>query len=183
MNHNHKTLNDRTLLGLRKRIPSPKPKEERIIETVNRIVSRIQYDRRNYKWENTLTRLAWECLKSSETQWPSYVRSIKSMNQTLWDVLLLSLFRLILTIRIMTTDLCSSDSEYSRTSLGHYIENQTPLDFLWCLLLWCIEDKKEDTLVSHRVHLYLHCIEWSFYYHRVYLEQMFHFIIPVIYCL
>ena len=49
MNHNHKTLNDRTLLGLKKRIPTLKPKEERILETVNRIVSRIQYDKRNYK--------------------------------------------------------------------------------------------------------------------------------------
>ena len=49
MNNNQKTLNDRTLLGLRKRIPSPKPKKERILETVNRIVSRIQNDQRNYK--------------------------------------------------------------------------------------------------------------------------------------
>ena len=111
MKNNQKTPNDRTLLGLRKRIPSPKPKEERILETVNRIVSRIQNDKRNYKWENTLTKLAWECLKSWETQWPSFVRNIKSMNQTLWDVPLLSLFRHILTPRIMTTDLCSSDLE------------------------------------------------------------------------
>jgi hypothetical protein len=49
MKNDNKTLNDRTLLGLRKRIPSPKPKKERILETVNRIVSRIQNDRRNYK--------------------------------------------------------------------------------------------------------------------------------------
>jgi hypothetical protein len=49
MKNNHKTLNDRTLLGLKKRIPTIKTKEERILETVNRIVSRIQYDRRNYK--------------------------------------------------------------------------------------------------------------------------------------
>ena len=49
MKNNHKTPNDRTLLGLRKRIPSPKPKKERILETVNRIVSRIQNDQRNYK--------------------------------------------------------------------------------------------------------------------------------------
>ena len=49
MNNNQKTLNDRTLLGLRKRIPSSKPKKERILETVNRIVSRIQNDQRNYK--------------------------------------------------------------------------------------------------------------------------------------
>ena len=133
MNHNHKKLNDRTLLGLKKRIPTIKSKEERILETVNRIVSRIRHDQRNYKWRNTHTRLAWECLKSCETQWPSFVRSNKSMNLILWDVLLLSLFRRTLT-RVTKTDLCSSDSIYSRTSLGHYIFNKTPLVFLWCLI-------------------------------------------------
>ena len=134
MKNNHKTLNDRTLLGLKKRTPSPKPKKERILETVNRIISRIQNDQRNYKWRNTLTRLAWECLKSWETQWPSFVRSIKSMNQTLWDVLLLSSFRRTLTTRVMKTGLCLSDTEHSQTYLGHYIYNKTPLVFLWCLI-------------------------------------------------
>ena len=38
--------NDKTLLGLKKRTPSNKPKEERILETVNRLVSRIQNDER-----------------------------------------------------------------------------------------------------------------------------------------
>ena len=114
MKNDNKTLNDRTLLGLNKRTPSPKPKKERILETVNRIISRIQNDQRNYKWRNTLTRLAWECLKSWETQWPSYVKSIKLMNQTLWDVLLLSLFRRTLTPLILITDLCSS-----KVTLGH----------------------------------------------------------------
>ena len=163
MNHNHKTLNDRTRLGLKIRIPTIKSKEERILETVNRIISRIQYDKRKYKWKNTHTRLAWECLKFFETPWPSFVRSIKSMNQTLWDVLLLSLFRRTLTTKVMKTELCSSDTEYSRPSLGHYIENQTPLGFLWCLILCFIKGTNKDTLVSHRVHLYLHCIGWSFY--------------------
>ena len=114
MKNDQKILNDRTLLGLNKRTPSPKPKKERILETVNRIISRIQNDQRNYKWKNTLTRLAWECLKSWETQWPSYVKSIKLMNQTLWDVLLLSLFRRTLTPLILITDLCSS-----KVTLGH----------------------------------------------------------------
>ena len=49
MKNEHKTLNDRTLLGLKKRIPNIKSKEERILETVNRIVFRIQNDKRNYK--------------------------------------------------------------------------------------------------------------------------------------
>ena len=34
--------NDKTLLGLKKRTPSNKPKEERIVETVNRMITRIQ---------------------------------------------------------------------------------------------------------------------------------------------
>jgi hypothetical protein len=49
MKNEHKTLNDRTLLGLKKRIPTIKPKEKIILETVYRIVSRIQNDKRNYK--------------------------------------------------------------------------------------------------------------------------------------
>ena len=49
MKNEHKTLNDRTLLGLKKRIPTIQSKEERILETVNRIVFRIQYDKMNYK--------------------------------------------------------------------------------------------------------------------------------------
>ena len=168
MKNEHKTLNDRTLLGLKKRIPTLKPKEERILETVNRIVSRIQNDKRNYKWRNTHTRLAWECLKYWKTPWPSFVRSIKSMNLTLWDVLLLSLFNLILTTRVMKTGLCLSDTEHSQTYLGHYIYNKTPLVFLWCLILWFIKGKKEDTLVRYQVHLSLQCIEWSFYYHKIF---------------
>ena len=126
MKNNHKTPNDRTLLGLRKRIPSPKPKKERILETVNRIVSRIQNDQRNYKWKNTHTRLAWECLKFWKTQWPSYVRSIRLMNQTLWDVLLLSLFRRTLILRIMTTDLCSS-----KVTLGHPSDSTSRMRHHW----------------------------------------------------
>ena len=49
MNHNHKTLNDRTLLGLKKRIPTIEPKEARTLETMNRIISGIQNNKRNYK--------------------------------------------------------------------------------------------------------------------------------------
>ena len=49
MKNDQKTHNDRTLLCLRKRTPTIKSKEERILETVNRIISRIQNDQRNYK--------------------------------------------------------------------------------------------------------------------------------------
>jgi len=38
--------NDKTLLGLKKRTPSNKPRKERILETVNRMVSLIQNDER-----------------------------------------------------------------------------------------------------------------------------------------
>ena len=38
--------NDKTLLGLKKGTPSNKPKEERILETVNRVIHQIQNDER-----------------------------------------------------------------------------------------------------------------------------------------
>ena len=41
MNKDQQNPNDKTLLGLKKRTPSNKPKEERILETVNRLVSRM----------------------------------------------------------------------------------------------------------------------------------------------
>ena len=37
--------NDKTLLGLKKRTPSNKPKEKRIMETVNRMITRIQTEK------------------------------------------------------------------------------------------------------------------------------------------
>ena len=46
MNKDQQKPNDKTLLGLKKRTPSNKPKEERILETVNRMVSRIQNNER-----------------------------------------------------------------------------------------------------------------------------------------
>ena len=46
MKKDQQNSNDKTLLGLKKRTPSNKHKEERILETVNRLVSRIQNDER-----------------------------------------------------------------------------------------------------------------------------------------
>ena len=46
MKKDQQNPNDKTLLGLKKRTPSNKPKEERIMETVNRIIHRIQNDER-----------------------------------------------------------------------------------------------------------------------------------------
>ena len=46
MKNDQQNSNDKTLLGLKKRTPSNKPKEERILETVNRVIHRIQNDER-----------------------------------------------------------------------------------------------------------------------------------------
>ena len=46
MKNDQQNSNDKTLLGLQKRTPSNKPKEERILETVNRVIHRIQNDER-----------------------------------------------------------------------------------------------------------------------------------------
>ncbi len=46
------------LWGLKSKPLTHKPKEERILDTVNRVISRIQNDERNCLWPNTPTRLA-----------------------------------------------------------------------------------------------------------------------------
>ena len=39
----------KTLWGLKSKPLTNKPKEERILDTVNRVISKIQNDKRNYK--------------------------------------------------------------------------------------------------------------------------------------
>jgi len=46
MKKDQQNPNDKTLLGLKKRTPSNKPKEERILENMNSMVNRIQNDER-----------------------------------------------------------------------------------------------------------------------------------------
>jgi hypothetical protein len=46
MKKDQQNSNDKPLLGIKKRTPSNKPKEERILETVNRMIHRIQNDER-----------------------------------------------------------------------------------------------------------------------------------------
>ena len=46
MKNDQQNSNDKTLLGLKKRTPSNKPKGKRILETVNRMIARIQDDKR-----------------------------------------------------------------------------------------------------------------------------------------
>ena len=47
MKNDQQNSNDKTLLGLKKRTPTNKPKEKRILDTVNRMITRIQNDERN----------------------------------------------------------------------------------------------------------------------------------------
>ena len=74
------------LWGLKKVPLTTKPKEKRILETVNRMITRIQTTKERCLWENTPTRPAWECRYPSRRIWPPSVTSITSMNQTWWDV-------------------------------------------------------------------------------------------------
>ena len=99
----------KTLWGLKKIPLTNKPKEERILDMVNRIVTRIQNDERNCLWRNTLTRHAWGCPRHLKKTWPPYALNIKSMNQTLWDVQLLSSLRKWTTHQNLTHGICSSD--------------------------------------------------------------------------
>ena len=74
------------LWGLKKVPLTTKPKERRILETVNRMITRIQTEKERCLWENTPTRPAWECPYHWKKIWPLSVTSITSMNQTWWDV-------------------------------------------------------------------------------------------------
>ena len=47
MNNDQQESNTKTLWGLKMKPLSNKPKEERIMETVNRMIHRIQNDERN----------------------------------------------------------------------------------------------------------------------------------------
>ena len=49
MKNDQSESDSETLCGLKSKHLTKKPKEERILETVKRIVSRIQNDKRNYK--------------------------------------------------------------------------------------------------------------------------------------
>ena len=62
MNNDQQEPDTRTLWSLKRKPLTNKSKEERIMETVNRMIHRIQNDERNCLWPNTLTRPAWGCL-------------------------------------------------------------------------------------------------------------------------
>ena len=86
MKNDQQEPDTKPLWGLKKIPLTDKPKEERILETVNRVITRIQNDERNCLWPNTPTRLAWGCRWPSRKTWPKSVTDTKLMNQTSWDV-------------------------------------------------------------------------------------------------
>ena len=97
------------LWGLTKKPLSNKSKEKRILETVNRMITRIQNDERKCLWPNTPTRPAWGCLWPSRKTWPPSVTDTILMNQTSWDVPSLSSLRKWTTHQNLTHGICSSD--------------------------------------------------------------------------
>ena len=86
MKNNQPEPDTKPLWGLKKTPLTHKPKEERILDTVNRVISRIQNDERNCLWPNIHIRLAWECRWPSRKTWPPSVTDIELMNQISWDV-------------------------------------------------------------------------------------------------
>ena len=48
MKNDQQEPDSKSLWGLKKKPPTHKPKEDRILETVNRVISRIQNEERNY---------------------------------------------------------------------------------------------------------------------------------------
>ena len=97
------------LWGLTKKLLSNKSKEKRILEMVNRMITRIQNDERKYLWRNTHTKPVCDYQKSSKMRCPTSATSIKSITQTWWDVRYLNSFRLTLTIQKTMGSWCSSD--------------------------------------------------------------------------
>ena len=107
---NYQSEPDAKMLWGLKKIPlTDKPKEERMLDTMNRVISKIQNDERNCLWPNTLIKLACVCPRHLKKIWPLSALNIKSMNQTSWDVQLLSSLRKWTTHQNLTHGICSSD--------------------------------------------------------------------------
>ena len=122
MPKNQRNSDFKPLWGLKKKTLSNKSKEKRILETVNRMITRIQNDERKYLWRNTHTRPVSGYPMSSRKRWPPCVTSIKSTTLTWCAVQSLSLFRLTLTIQKTMGSWCSSDA--SDTSLSESVFSQ-----------------------------------------------------------
>ena len=98
------------LWGLTKKPLSNKSKEKRILEMVNRMISRIRNDERKYLWRNTQTKPVSGYQMSSKTRWLPSATSIKSTIQIWWDVQSLNSFRRTRTIQKTMGSWCSSDA-------------------------------------------------------------------------
>jgi len=130
MKNDQQEPDPKSLWGLKKEPLTNKPKEERILDTVNRVITRIQNDERNYLWRNTHTKPVSDFQKSSRKKWLPSVTGIKSTTQIWCVVQYQSSSRLILrTLRIMgnwcssdssDNTLCVSDNRIPRKSYGHY---------------------------------------------------------------
>ena len=108
---NHQSEPNAKMLWGMKKIPlTDSSKEERMLDTVNRVISNITNDERNYFWPNTLTRHACVCPRHLKKTWPLFALNIKSMNQTSWGVPSLSSLRKWITHQNLTHGICSSDA-------------------------------------------------------------------------
>ena len=86
MKNDQRVPDTKPLWGLKTKPLSNKSKEKRILEMVNRMITRIQNDERKYLWKNTITRPAWGCRWPSRKTWPQSVTDTRLMSQTSWDV-------------------------------------------------------------------------------------------------
>ena len=111
MKNNQQEPDTKTLWGLTKRPLTNKPKEDRILDTVNRVISKIQNDERNCLWLNTRTRPVWGCRWLSRMTWLQSVIVTKSMSQISWDMQLLKAYsRCNRTQTMNLASTCSSDA-------------------------------------------------------------------------
>jgi len=126
------------LWGLTKKPRSNKSKEKRILETVNRMITRIQNDERNCLWPNTPTRLAWGCLWPSRKTWPPSVTDTRSTRVTSWDVPSWSSSRASNRTQIRPHGTCLSEG-----ILGHPSDitpDKTPQTPCWGFFSWVSDD-------------------------------------------
>ena len=114
MKKDHQNPNGKTLSGLKKRTPSNKTKERRILEIVNRMITRIQTTKEKCLWRNTPTRPAWECRYHSRRIWFPSVMSITSMNLTWWGEQSYSSWRTFNKIQTRPHGIC-----FYEVTLGH----------------------------------------------------------------
>ena len=142
------------LWGLKKTPLTHKPKEERILDTVNRVISRIQNDERNCLWPNIHIRPAWGCRWPSRKTWPPSVTDTRLTSQTSWGVPSGSSSRASNRTRIRPHGICSSEG-----ILGHPSDTTRSGDLsdtmLRGLFGFIHKGKNKGVRPHHRPHLNL----------------------------